>query len=318
MNPSPGVSSSHPWPPLPFKEWKDTCETLHMWSQIVGKVRLVQSPWLNHSWHVPFYVNARGFTTSAIPYGPRSFEVQFDLIDHALVINTSDGMTRTMPLKPQEVADFYRDFLTHLAELELVVRIHPKPNEVPAAIPFDEDTVHASYDREAVGRFFQVLVLADKVMKEFRARFTGKCSPVHLFWGAFDLAVTRFSGARAPEHPGGIPNCPDTVMREAYSHEVCSCGFWPGSEALPFPVFYAYAYPEPAGFKTAKVRPAEAYYEANFGEFVLPYDAVQKSSAPDAMVLDFLQSTYEAAADLGKWNRSELDARGALPGRVPK
>lgn len=317
MNPSSGVSSSHPWPPLPYPEWKDTCETLHLWTQIVGKVRLVQSPWLNHSWHVPFYVNARGLTTSAIPYAAKSFEVQFDFVDHVLRIATSDGAERTMPLKPQDVADFHRDFFTHLAELELVVRISEKPNELPVVIPFEEDTVHASYDRAAVQRFFQVLVLADKVMKQFRARFTGKCSPVHFFWGGFDLAVTRFSGAPAPEHPGGIPNCPDWVTREAYSHEVSSCGFWPGNEAMPFPVFYAYAYPEPAGFREAPARPAEARYDAGFGEFILPYDAVRRSGAPDAMVLDFFQSTYEAAADRARWKRAELEAQGGLVGRVP-
>ncbi|MGZ8304674.1 MAG: DUF5996 family protein [Telluria sp.] len=318
MNPSPGVSSSHPWPPLPFHEWKDTCATLHLWTQIVGKVRLVQSPWLNHSWHVPFYVNSRGLTTSAIPYAKRSFEVGFDLVDHVLRISTSEGATRTMPLKPQDVADFYRDFFTHLAELELIVRITPTPNEVPIAIPFDEDTVHATYNPEHANRFFQVLVQADRVMKEFRARFTGKCSPVHFFWGSFDLAVTRFSGAAAPQHPGGVPNCPDWVTREAYSHEVSSCGFWPGSEAMPAPLFYAYAYPEPPGFKSATVKPAAAAYDGVLGEFVLPYEAVQKSDTPDEMVLDFFQSTYEAAANLGKWKRSELEANGGLVGRVPK
>jgi hypothetical protein len=298
------------WPPLPYKEWKDTYDTLHMWSQVVGKVRLVLSPWLNHNWHATFYITPRGLTSSPIPYEKRTFQADFDFFDHTLRISTNEGVTRTMALRPRSVANFYKEFFTHLDELGFHVRIHTVPNEVVEAIPFDQDEVHASYDAEAVQRCLQVQVQADRVLKQFRARFIGKASPVHLFWGSFDLAATRFSGRKAPPHPGGVPNCPDWVMRDAYSHEVSSCGFWPGNDALPYPLFYAYAYPVPPGFPLAKVRPPEAYFDATFGEFILPYDLMRQADSPDAVLLDFLQSTYEAAADLAHWDRAALEWNG--------
>jgi hypothetical protein len=297
------------WPALPYDEWKDTLATLHMWSQIVGKIRLVQSPWTNHSWHVTLYVTASGLTTSPIPYGSSAFEIEFDFITHMLRIGTSDGHTRNLPLKPRPVAEFYREVLSALGELGIQVRIRTKPNEVVDAIPFDQDLQHRSYDSGYAHRFWRALVQADRVFKKFRAGFIGKASPVHFFWGGFDQAETRFSGAPAPPHPGGIPNCPDWVTREAYSHEVSSCGFWAGNDALPNPVFYSYAYPEPPGFKTAQVRPAAATYNTTFGEFILPYDTVRQASSPDAVLLDFLQSTYDAAADLGRWNRADLERK---------
>jgi hypothetical protein len=295
------------WPELPFDAWKDTCATLHLWTQIVGKIRLVQTPWLNHSWHVPLYLTARGMTTSPIPYGARTFDIDFDFIDHRLRIRTSDGMTKTLALQPRSVAGFYRELFSCLADLGLEIKIHAKPNEVVDAIPFEQDSFHASYDPEYANRFWRILTQVDRVFKQFRTGFIGKSSPVHFFWGSFDLAATRFSGRTAPQHPGGVPNCPDWVVHEAYSHEVSSCGFWPGSDAMPAPVFYAYAYPEPAGFKTAHVRPDEASYNAAFGEFILPYAAVRQAHAPDAVLLDYLQSTYEVAANLGKWDRAAVE-----------
>jgi hypothetical protein len=298
---------SVPWPELVFEEWKDTYTTLHMWTQIVGKVRLVQTPWINHSWHATLYVTARGLTTSPIPYGVRTFQIDFDFISHQLLIKTSDGRIISMQLRPRAVADFYDDVLSNLRHLGLEVTIHKKPNEVIDAIPFDQDRVHASYDPEYANRFWRALVQADRVFKQFRARFIGKCSPVHFFWGSFDLAVTRFSGRTAPRHPGGIPNCPDWVVREAYSHEVSSCGFWPGGGPVPYPVFYSYAYPEPQGFNTAPVRPPGAVYNTTLREFILPYDEVRRSAAPDTVLLEFLQDTYDAAANLGGWDRSALE-----------
>jgi hypothetical protein len=295
------------WPQLPFEAWKDTCATLHMWTQIVGKIRRVQTPWVNHSWHVTLYLTARGLTTSPIHCGGRTFEIDFDFIEHRLLIRTSDAAVRTMRLEPRSVADFYRELFEHLSALVLDIRIDPVPNEVVDAIPFEQDTVHASYDAEYANRFWRALLQADRVFKEFRSGFIGKCSPVHFFWGSLDLAVTRFSGRPAPEHPGGIPNCPDWVTRDAYSHEVSSCGFWPGSDAMPYPVFYAYAYPEPAGFSERRVRPDKAGYDAAFREFILPYDDVRQSSSPDATLLEFLQDSYEAAADLGGWDRPALE-----------
>lgn len=297
-----------PWPPLPFDAWKDTCATLHMWLQIVGKIRAARGPWINHSWHVPFYVTARGLTTSPIPDGRRSFQIDFDFIDHELQIRTSDGATRSSRLEPRSVADFYRDVFSQLAALGIDVAIHAVPNEVVDAIPFEEDQVHAAYDAEYAHRFWLALVQADRLFKQFRGRFIGKCSPVHFFWGSPDLAVTRFSGRTAPEHPGGIPHCPDWVTRDAYSHEVSSCGFWAGSEAMPYPVFYAYAYPEPPGYADRRLRPAEAHYDGVFREFILPYEAVRQSPAPDETVLAFLQDSYEAAADLGRWDRTALES----------
>ena len=295
------------WPPLPFAEWRDTYATLHMWTQIVGKVRLVQTPWVNHSWSVTLYVTPRGLTTSPIPHGARTFAIDFDFVDHELIVAASDGAQRTMPLAPRSVADFYAELMRLLAEMGLGVRIHTKPNEVEPAIRFPRDREHATYDAEHAHRFWRALVQADCVMKAFRARFIGKASPVHFFWGSFDLAVTRFSGRPAPPHPGGVPNLPDAIAREAYSHEVSSCGFWPGGAALPMAVFYAYAYPEPNGFRDAKLEPSGAYYHPDLHEFVLPYDAVRTAGAPDEVLLSFLQSTYEAAADLGHWDRIALE-----------
>lgn len=295
------------WPELPFEAWKDTCATLHMWTQIVGKIRLARTPWLNHSWHVPLYVTARGMTTSPIPCDTRVFEIDFDFIDHFLRIRTSDAMSRSFALQPRSVADFYRILFSNLSDLGIDIKIHTKPNEVVDAIPFEQDHRHASYDADYANRFWRILVQADRVFKQFRAGFIGKSSPVHFFWGSFDLAVTRFSGRPAPPHPGGVPNCPDWVVREAYSHEVSSCGFWPGNEAMPAPAFYAYAYPEPPGFDAAPVQPDQAGYDTTLHEFILPYAAVRQARSPDVMLLDFLQSTYEAAANLGGWDRAALE-----------
>ncbi|HEY2387436.1 MAG TPA: DUF5996 family protein [Candidatus Binatia bacterium] len=302
-----------PWPSLPLADWQDTYATLHMWTQIVGKVRLVQTPWVNHSWHVPLYLTARGLTTSPIPHGTRTFELAFDFVDHRLIVTTSDGASRTLALAPRAVADFYREVMASLAELDVPVRIHARPNEVDPAIPFAQDRQHHAYDPEYANRFWRILAQTDRVMRTFRARFIGKCSPIHFFWGSFDLALTRFSGRTAPPHPGGVPNFPDRVAREAYSHEVSSCGFWPGGGPVPMPVFYAYAYPEPAGFAAARVQPAQAGYNGDLHEFVLPYDAVRTAADPDEMLLAFLQSTYEAAADNAHWDRAALE-RTSLPG----
>jgi hypothetical protein len=304
-------SSPAAWPALPLEAWSDTCATLHMWTQIAGKIRLVQTPWTNHSWHVPLYVTARGLTTSPIPHGDSVFQIDFDFVDHAVLVQASSGRTARVALEPQTTAQFYGSLMRALADLGLPVQIHCKPNEVVDPIRFDQDLAHCSYDPEYANRFWRVLVQADRVLKEFRSRFAGKCSPVHYFWGGPDLAVTRFSGRRAPQHPGGIPNLPDAVTREAYSHEVSSCGFWPGGGALPYPAFYSYAYPQPAGFATAPVRPDAAFYSADFGEFILPYDAVRLAESPDAVLLEFLQSTYEAAASLGDWDRAGLERDAA-------
>ncbi len=297
------------WPALVYDEWQDTQATLHLWTQIVGKIRLVQTPWVNHSWHVPLYLTARGLTTSPIPYGSRTFDIEFDFLDHQLRIRTTEGTTESLRLAPRAVADFYQELFARLKTLGLDIAIRTTPNEIPDATPFDRDWTHAAYDAEQAGRFWRALVQADRVLKAFRSRFVGKSSPVHFFWGSFDLAVTRFSGRGAPPHRGGVPNLPDWVAREAYSHEVSSCGFWPGGEAMPYPVFYAYAYPEPEGFKSASLRPAGARYDAGLGEFVLPYDDVRQAASPDAMLLDFLQSSYEAAADLGAWDRPALERK---------
>jgi hypothetical protein len=295
------------WPALPLAEWIETRDTLHMWLQIVGKVRFRLAPPVNHSWSATFYVTSRGLTTSAIPHGTRALQIDFDFIDHRLVISTDDGATGGFALGPQTVAAFYSRLMQELTRMDLPVPIVAKPNEVPNAIPFAEDEVHRSYDADAVNRFWRATLQADRVMSMFRSRFLGKCSPVHLFWGAMDLAVTRFSGRPAPEHPGGIPNLPDRVTREAYSHEVSSCGFWPGTAPIDYPAFYSYAYPSPEGFADAPVRPEGAFFSKEFGEFVLPYDVVRTSSSPDDTLLEFLQSTYEAAADLGKWDRYALE-----------
>ncbi len=301
------ASPLEPWPSLPLEAWAGTCETLHLWTQIVGKVRLTQSPWVNHGWNVTLYVTARGLTTSPIPYGVRTFQIDFDFIEHRLILRTNDGGIGGLALEPQSVATFYGRLLEEMEKLGLRVRIYPRPNEVAEPIPFDQDEIHRSYDPEYVHRFWQALVQSDRVFKQFRARFLGKCSPVHFFWGAPDLAVTRFSGRRAPEHPGGIPNLPDWVTREAYSHEVSSCGFWTGGGTILYPAFYSYAYPEPAGFADAPLKPEAAFYSADLHEFILPYDAVRQAESPDATLLEFLQSTYEAAADLAQWDRGALE-----------
>src|ERR1700692_143651 len=313
MAPPPDVNR---WPELPYAAWKDACETLHLWTQIVGKIRLVQTPWLNHSWHVTLYVTARGLTTSSIPDGTRSFQIDFDFIDHALRISTSDGTARQFALAGKSVAGFYTAIMTDLAELGIDIAINETPNELPDPIPFSQDSRHTSYDPDAVRRFFQILRNAERVFEQFRTGFLGKASPVHFFWGSFDLAVTRFSGRRAPRHPGGVPHLPDEVAWEAYSHEVSSAGFWPGSGAIDYPAFYCYAYPEPAGFRTAPVRPDAAFFSEALGEFILPYDAVRTAAQPDQALLDFLQSTYEAAANSAKWDRNALECALGQPGVV--
>jgi hypothetical protein len=290
------------WPSLSYAAWKDTYATLLLWTQIVGKIRLVQTPWINHSWHVVYYVTARGLSTSPIRHGERVFQIDFDFVDHQLVVLTGEGGRRTLRLEPRTVADFYQALMAQLAELDLSVAINTTPNEQEEAIPFEKDQKHRSYDADAVRRFFAALLQADRLLKQFRAGFNGKCSPVHFFWGGFDLAVTRFSGRPAPEHPGGVPHLPDRVAREAYSHEVSSCGFWPGNEVLPEAAFYAYAYPEPEGFRDAEIAPP-GHYHADLREFILPYDRVREAPSPDGVVLDFLQRTYEAAAILGRWDQ---------------
>jgi len=295
------------WPSLALEAWSDTSATLHLWTQIVGKIRVAQCPWVNHSWHVTLHVTAKGLTTLPIPYRDRTFQIDFDFIHHLLTVQSSDGRIGHFKLEPQSVATFYSRLMDQMAKLDLHVQIHRKPNEVADAIPFDRDESHAAYDREYANRYWRVLVQADRVLTEFRARFAGKCSPVHYFWGAPDLAVTRFSGRRAPEHPGGIPNLPDMVTREAYSHEVSSCGFWAGGGPISYAAFYSYAYPEPAGFSAAPVKPDAAFYSADLREFILPYDRVRQAADPDTTLLEFLQTTYEAAANLAKWDRAALE-----------
>jgi len=301
------------WPEIPLAAWQDTFATLHLWTQIVGKIRLAQTPWLNHSWHTTLYLTSRGLTTSPIPHGARTFELEFDFIAHHLDVRSSDGRRDQIALRPQSVAAFYRLVIEALQRLDLHVRITGTPSELVDPIPFAQDEVHRSYDAEFAHRFWSALVQADRVMKVFRSRFIGKASPVHYFWGAGDLAVTRFSGRRAPEHPGGIPNLPDWVTREAYSHEVSSCGFWPGSGAIDYPAFYSYAYPEPAGFAAAHARPDGAFYSQDYREFILPYDRVARAASPDDTLLEFLQSSYEAAATLGKWDRTALEVNYNRP-----
>ena len=295
------------WPPLAFEAWEETYATLHRWTQIVGKIRLAQSPWVNHSWHVPLYVTTRGLSTSPIPHGARTFEIVFDFLDHLLLIRTSAGDEAVLHLRPKPVATFYEELLGTLDELGVGVTIHGSPNEVDDATPFAKDWRHKSYDPEYVTRFWRVLVQADRVLQDFRSRFIGKCSPVHFFWGSFDLAVTRFSGRPAPTHPGGIPNLPDWVAREAYSHEVSSCGFWPGGGPHPFPLFYSYAYPAPDGFSSAAVEPEGAIYSTDLREWILPYDAVRQAAQPDVALKAFLDTTYAAAAELGNWDRAALE-----------
>jgi Family of unknown function (DUF5996) len=299
--------STERWPELRYEAWKDTQATLHLWTQIVGKIRLRQEPLVNHWWNVTLYVNSRGLTTSAMPYAKgRFFTIAFDFVNHALTIDGCDGERGGFALAPMSVADFYHRLMAELDALGFPVRIFARPNEVPEAIPFAEDTVHASYDKAAVERFFQALLQADRLCKIFRSRFIGKASPVHFFWGSFDLAETRFSGRPAPPHPGGFPNMPDWATREAYSHEEHSVGFWLGGFGLEA-LFYAYAYPQPPGFERAAVAPPAASWLDSLREFALPYEAVRASVDPDRAVLDFFQTTYDAAADLAHWDRSALE-----------
>lgn len=300
--------SDHPecWPMLRLDSWKDTYATLHMWSQIVGKVRLSLTPVINHWWNVPLYVSARGLTTSRIPYGKRSFELWFDFIRHQLVLETSDGILKTLPLIPRSVADFYREFMRTLGSAGIEVKIWRMPVEIPDPIPFDEDQMHASYDPKSVEKFWRILLSVDSVFSQFRSRFLGKGSPVHFFWGSFDLAVSRFSGRRAPERLGA-----DAMTREAYSHEVSSVGFWPGSGDIKDAAFYSYMVPEPQGFREARVRPDAAFYQKQLGEFILMYEDVRKAESPSASLLDFCQSTYEAGAGFGNWDRNGLERPSA-------
>jgi Family of unknown function (DUF5996) len=294
-----------PWPELKYAEWAETAQTLHMWTQIVGKIRMAKSPPVNHWWHVTLYVTSRGVGTSPIPFEGGTFEVDFDFVDHRLRVSTTDGEQREFKLHAMTVADFYGKVTAALAELRIDVQINPTPNEVAEPIPFHLDTTHHSYDPDAVHRFWVALVHACRVFTKFRSEFLGKVSPVHLFWGALDLAVTRFSGRDAPAHPGA-PGLPLHVAQEAYSHEVSSAGFWPGGGGFDA-AFYSYVYPEPEGYPTAPVRPAEAFYSTDLHEFILPYEAVRTSASPDDALMEFLQSTYEAGADLAKWDRAALE-----------
>ncbi|HUY20183.1 MAG TPA: DUF5996 family protein [Candidatus Binataceae bacterium] len=294
------------WPSLPLKAWQETYATLQLWTQVVGKIRLAQAPPINHWWQVALYVTCRGLTTSPIPYGARTFQIDFDFIDHRLTIQTSDGAAASMALQPQSVADFYREIMDRMRSLGLAVRIWSMPVEIERPTRFEADHEHGAYDAEYAHRFWRILVQADRILTSFRAGFIGKVSPVHFFWGSFDLAVTRFSGRLAPVHPGA-PNVADRVTREAYSHEVSSCGFWPGGGPIDGPIFYSYAYPQPPGFAEARVKSNSAGYRRELGEFILPYDDVRRADAPDAVLLDFLQSTYQAAAELGHWDRGSLE-----------
>jgi len=305
-------TAGEPWPPLPLHAWSDTHATLHLWLQVVGKIRLTQMPWLNHCWSVTLYVTAAGLTTGPMPYGARTFQVDFDFVHQRLVVRTDDGASADVALEPQSVARFYARVMEALARVGVPVRINRKPNELPDPVRFDEDIAPRPYDGDAVVRYWRILAQTARVFTDFRARFIGKCSPVHFFWGAPDLALTRFSGRTAPPHPGGIPNLPDAVTRDAYSHEVYSCGFWAGGGAVDYPAFYAYAYPTPAGFGAARVVPEAAFFSKDLGEFILPYDAVRTSGTPDATLMAFLQSTYDAAADLGRWDRAALERPSAF------
>ncbi|GAB3279391.1 DUF5996 family protein [Parasphingorhabdus pacifica] len=303
------------WPALRVDDWTATRDTLHMWTQIVGKIRLAQAPKVNHWWQVPLYVTPRGLTTSSIPHSSRLFDIEFDFCEHQLHIRSSNGESRRIALEPRSVADLYQAVMTALRALDLDVPIWTAPREVERAIPFDEDTEHASYDPDQVHRFWGQLLATHRVMTEFRARFIGKVSPVHFFWGAMDLATTRFSGRTAPPHPGGVPNCGDHVMIEGYSHELSSCGFWPGGTAEG--TFYSYAYPEPDGYRDYPVTPQAAYYDAEVGEFLLPYEAVRTAANPERTLLEFLQSSYAAAADLAGWDRPSVEA-GSEPRGNPR
>lgn len=303
------------WPDIPYKPWHDTCSALHLYAQIVGKYRLARTPWVNHSWHATLYVSARGFTTSLVPDVSGGVEIAFDLLDHAVVGMTTSGRTERFALGPMSVAQFHTRCIDLIRALGATPELHGRPSEIPDAISFAEDRAERPYDADAVTRFFRASVAVDRVLKRFRTSYLGKVSPVHLFWGSFDLAVTRFSGRGAPLHTGGVPGLPDNVAQEAYSHEVSSAGFWPGGGAIEFPAFYSYAYPAPEGFTNALVAPGEAYYDKTLGEYLLPYDVVRRSSDPEGTLMGFLDSTYRAAADLGGWNREILECAPGEPRR---
>jgi hypothetical protein len=311
------MSRSSDWPELSGPALWPTTGALHLWCQVVGKVRLMMTPWVNHSWHVPLYISARGLTTGLIPAGPRAFEMEFQLLQDVLVLRDTDGQERRVALEPQSVATFYANTMRALGELKIEVRLDSMPCELPDAMPFESDTMVRAYDGDMARRYWRALVQIHRVFQLFRTRFVGKCSPIHLFWGSFDLAVTRFSGRPAPRHPGGVPHLPDAVARDAYDQEVSSAGFWPGGGGIE-PSFYSYAYPAPAGFDAASLRPAQACFDKTLGEFLLPYAAIQGSADPDAALLDFLQTSYEAAANLAHWDRKFLEGPTGALGRPPR
>jgi hypothetical protein len=310
MNPTEAL-----WPELTYRNWRETAVTLQLWTQIVGKIRLALTPWVNHSWQVPLYVTGRGLGSLSIPAGREILEMEFDFIAHRLSMRTSLGAERSVLLAGQSVAEFYRQLMSHLHELGIAVSIHEVPNELPDPIPFSRDDRHGTYEAAAAHRFWRVLIQADRLFRQFRTGFLGKVSPVHFFWGSFDLAVTRFSGRAAPLHPGGVPGLPDAVTREAYSHEVSSAGFWPGNDAFPAAAFYSYAYPEPTGFRGRGIT-SGAYFDEKLEEFILPYETVRTAADPEGLVLDFLARTYEAAADAAHWDRAHLDCPPGVAGRV--
>ena len=301
------------WPAIPYPEWRETCAALHLFSQIVGKYRLARTPWVNHSWHATLYVTASGLSTSSVPEGSGGLEIVLDLVEHAVAGRASDGRTDRFPLEAMSVAEFHRRFLNLVRSLGGTPRLHGRPNEVPDPVPFAQDDEPRPYDADAVTRYFHALTAVAHLFNRFRTAYIGKVSPVHLFWGSFDLSVTRFSGRPAPRHPGGIPGLPDVVTREAYSHEVSSAGFWPGGGPIDYPAFYSYAYPAPEGFAEAHIEPAQTGYNSELGEFLLPYDVVRQSPDPEATLLAFLESTYTAAADLGHWDRSALECAMGQP-----
>lgn len=305
------------WPALPYGAWQHTASTLHLWTQIVGKIRLAQTPWINHGWQVALYVTARGLTTSSIAFEQRYFDITFDFVDHVLRIDVSDGETGSVALRPRSVSDFFGAVMKELARLGIAVSINERPCEIPNAVSFALDGSHCAYDAEYVQRFWRALVQIDRVMKQFRTGFIGKVSPVHFFWGSFDLAVTRFSGRTAPLFSGNVPGVAPEVMREAYSHEVSSAGFWPGGNGIDYPCFYSYTYPTPAGFKNFTVQPADAFFSEALGEYLLPYDTVRTSPSPETALLSFLQTTYEAAAQCANWDRAALECTPGAPG-VPR
>src|SRR5215217_3679377 len=303
-------SASETWPRLDFADWSDTCATLHLWTQVIGKIRLKLAPMVNHWWQATFYVTARGLTTSPMPYRNLYVQIDFDFVDHQLVMRVSDGREEQFALAPMAVADLYAEVMARLRALGIDVHIWTMPSEIPDAIPFDQDRQHAAYEAEAAQRFWHQLVQADRLLHQFRSAFLGKCSPVHFFWGSFDMAVTRFSGRPAPPMDRGAPNVGAWVMREAYSHEVSSCGFWPGNGGFGRAAFYSYAYPEPQGFASAPISPGATYYDQELGQHILPYDAVRQAKSPDDDLLSYLLGTYEAAADLGHWDRAALERSG--------